>query len=599
MIRACIDIKMNQSRRTYTNNNIATNNNDTLVKAIVPDGGWGWIVCGSCFFGNMAVGGIMLTFGIILPTVRNFFDSGTFSVSLIGSTMIGLTYGIAPLAASLTNRLGIRGVYMIGSLVAFVSFFASAFSSNVYLLILFFGFSGLGLGLMLMPVSVACNLYFEKKRALATGVAKTGFSVGGFVLPFVIYLILEDFDWRGVVWVYGITAFASCVIGSFIKPLELVISGDPNVFKKNHVFPKHSEDFIKIKQSMESSNSISETMEIWKNLANMERTEQIDIIKSNSSDKELPPISYIRDPRLQRRLSIIQLENIKEDLKKEEVKSTEFVFKPNAPEGSKLFLPALARHDSFYDGSLANLFGPMSSTNKNVSSALDALSGQIYSIVSMSVFDEIERKETLKDKLSGLVAVAKSWENLPIAMLFISRFFGNFSMTIFFIELPSIIVHNGFSMWQATVVLTTIGIANSVSRIFIGTVVMDHPNVDSCLLTGVAFFFQGMLLCVLPFTFQYEYLLAYGVIIGVSNSPYWVGLSIALGRMVPLKKVAPTCGFMSIAQGLGSFVGPPIAGLVFDATGSYSLIIYIIAIGYLISGISCCAAAYAHKNQIK
>ena len=103
----------------------------------------------------------------------------------------------------------------------------------------------------------------------------------------------------------------------------------------------------------------------------------------------------------------------------------------------------------------------------------------------------------------------------------------------------------------------------------------------------------------MPFTFQYEYLLAYGVIIGVSNSPYWVGLSIALGRMVPLKKVAPTCGFMSIAQGVGSFVGPPVAGLVFDATENYSLIIYIIAIGYIISGISCCAAAYAHEKQVK
>ena len=590
---------MNRNRIAYTNNNIATNNNDTLVKAIVPDGGWGWIVCGSCFFGNMAVGGIMLTFGIILPTIRNFFDSGTFSVSLVGSTMIGLIYGMAPFAASLTNRLGIRGVYMIGSLVAFISFFASAFSSNVYVLILFFGFSGLGLGFMLMPVSVACNLYFEKKRALATGVAKTGFSVGGFVLPFVIYLILEDFDWRGVVWVYGIIAFMSCVIGSFIKPLELVISGDPNVYKNNHVFHKDSEDFIKNKQSMESSNSISETMEIWKNLANMDCKEQINVMKSNNSTKEIPPISYTTDPRLQRRLSIIRLENVKEDMKKEEVKSTEFVFKPNAPEGSKLFLPVLARHDSFYDGSLANLFGPVSAANKNVSSALDALSGQIYSIVSMSVFDDIERKETLHDKFSGLVAVAKSWENLPIALLVISRVFGNFSMSIFFMELPSIVVHNGFSMWQASVVLTTIGIANSVSRIFIGTVVMDHPNVNSCLLTGVAFFFQGMLLCVLPFTFQYEYLLAYGVIIGVSNSPYWVGLSIALGRMVPLKKVAPTCGFMSIAQGVGSFVGPPIAGLVFDATKNYSLIIYIIAIGYIISGISCCAAAHAHKKQLK
>ena len=70
-----------------------------------------------------------------------------------------------------------------------------------------------------------------------------------------------------------------------------------------------------------------------------------------------------------------------------------------------VFLPALARHDSFYDGSLANLFGPVSSTNKNVSSALDALSGQIYSIVSMSVFDVV---------MKGLVALLSISSNANI-----------------------------------------------------------------------------------------------------------------------------------------------------------------------------------------
>ena len=69
--------------------------------------------------------------------------------------------------------------------------------------------------------------------------------------------------------------------------------------------------------------------------------------------------------------------------------------------------------------------------------------------------------------------------------------------------------------------------------------------------------------------------------------------------MVPLEKVASTCGIMSIAQGLGSTLGSPIAGLVFDATLNYSFVLYIIAVGLIISGVSCCCATDMYQNQSK
>ena len=108
---------------------------------------------------------------------------------------------------------------------------------------------------------------------------------------------------------------------------------------------------------------------------------------------------------------------------------------------------------------------------------------------------------------------------------------------------------------------------------------------------------EALILCVLPFTFDYSHLIVYGIIIGVSNCPYWVGLSSALGRMVPMEKVASICGTMSISQGLGSAVGPPIAGLVFDATQNHSFVLYIIAIGLIISGTSCCCANYMSRTR--
>ena len=569
--------------------------NETFVKALVPDGGWGWIVCISCLVGNIAVGGIVLSFGIILPTIKEFYQEGVFATSLVGSMITGFTYGTAPIAAALTNQIGIRGVYMIGSVIACFSFFLSAFSSNCYVLMIVFGvIGGISLGLILMPVSVACNLYFEKRRPLATGISKTGFSIGGFLFPLMVQNILEDFDWRGVVWVYGITAFISLVFASFVKPLELVFTepvNDSTVKEnRNDNMPGNpNEQLSKIR----AINDLSPCDDRY--FANSQLEMNLRFARNILKSLDEPKIDYKRPPSFQRRMSIIQLENIKKDFKEEKVKNVEFIFKPNAPEGSKLFLPPLARTDTFYDGSLANLFGPISS-NKNVSHAVDAHSGETHSVVCMSVFDqESTEDEKIVEKLEKLVDLS-FWKSLPLSMLFLSRFFGNFSVTIFYVEFPSMLLENGFSMRQASILLTIIGLANSIPRIFMGSL-MDHPRIDSCLVIGAGFLLEALVLCVLPFTFDYSYLIIYGLIIGVSNCPYWVGLSGALGRMVPMEKVASACGTMSISQGLGSAVGPPIAGLVFDTTQSYSFVLYIIAIGLIISGTCCCCATYMNRTK--
>ena len=54
-----------------------------------PDGGWGWVICFACFSCNFVLDGIAYSFGVMLETLVNHFDSNRSSVSWVGSLLVG------------------------------------------------------------------------------------------------------------------------------------------------------------------------------------------------------------------------------------------------------------------------------------------------------------------------------------------------------------------------------------------------------------------------------------------------------------------------------------------------------------------------------
>ena len=49
----------------------------------------------------------------------------------------------------------------------------------------------------LLPAVVAVGYYFEKRRALATGISVCGSGVGTFLLAPLATLLLDEFGWKG------------------------------------------------------------------------------------------------------------------------------------------------------------------------------------------------------------------------------------------------------------------------------------------------------------------------------------------------------------------------------------------------------------------
>lgn len=84
---------------------------------------------------------------------------------------------------------------------------------NIYL--------GIGFGLIYLPAIVHVGYYFEKKRALATGLAVAGSGFGTFIFaPLSVYLLDEYGGWRGANWIMAGFVLNCAVLGCFMRPLK-------------------------------------------------------------------------------------------------------------------------------------------------------------------------------------------------------------------------------------------------------------------------------------------------------------------------------------------------------------------------------------------
>ena len=100
------------------------------------------------------------------------------------------------------NKFGCRPVCIAGGLIACVSLVLSTLVPlKVPLLMLTYGLmGGFGFGMVYLPSVVIVGYYFEKKRALATGIAVCGSGVGCFAFAPLANFLLEVTNFDRKLW---------------------------------------------------------------------------------------------------------------------------------------------------------------------------------------------------------------------------------------------------------------------------------------------------------------------------------------------------------------------------------------------------------------
>ena len=134
-----------------------------------------WMVCFGAFVALIASSGIDNSFGVVIGSLMELLDSNTYNVSWISSVHSTLMYLFASVSSIMLKKFSFRSVIIVGTILCSASYLASAFVQNyVGIFILYGVISGAGTGMLYATANIACVYYFEKWKAIATGLSLSG-----------------------------------------------------------------------------------------------------------------------------------------------------------------------------------------------------------------------------------------------------------------------------------------------------------------------------------------------------------------------------------------------------------------------------------------
>lgn len=84
----------------------------------------------------------------------------------------------------------------------------------------------MGFALSYTPAVAMVNTYFNKRKALAYGIAMSGRAIGIFILPPLLQYLINLYSWRGALLILGGLVSNLCVCGSLMRPLVVQNKGE-------------------------------------------------------------------------------------------------------------------------------------------------------------------------------------------------------------------------------------------------------------------------------------------------------------------------------------------------------------------------------------
>jgi MCP family monocarboxylic acid transporter-like MFS transporter 12 len=217
-----------------------------------------WLIVLGSFIVYFIADGVSLSFGIFTREFINYFNKTDSQavVFLTPALIQALPLFLSPFVCYLIEKYSCRPIAFAGSTLIVLSFILTRFLVNDLIsLNLIMGFmTSCGLAMVYIPAYLIISFYFDKTRALATGIAVSGSGLGLFVLSPLSEYLIDLYEWRDACFLFGAISshlfISACLFRSIKKKSsktlssnELKIEDDTNKLSKRDKF-KH--EFIKI-----------------------------------------------------------------------------------------------------------------------------------------------------------------------------------------------------------------------------------------------------------------------------------------------------------------------------------------------------------------
>ncbi|KPF90599.1 MFS transporter [Rhodopseudomonas sp. AAP120] len=159
---------------------------------------YGWVMVAVTFLTALVSAGAVGAPGVFIVPLQQEFGWTTAEISSALSVRFILFGLMAPFAAALMNRYGLRNVTIAGQVIIALSLIGSVAMTQVWQLVLLWGVAvGIGTGLtaMVLGATVAAR-WFNHRRGLVVGILTASVATGQLVFLPMLAALTERFGWR-------------------------------------------------------------------------------------------------------------------------------------------------------------------------------------------------------------------------------------------------------------------------------------------------------------------------------------------------------------------------------------------------------------------
>lgn len=499
-----------------------------------------WVVCLICLFVNVIVGGVGSSFGILTPSLEEYYNESPSLISFIGSLNMGMLFILDPLVAWLFLKFGLRTTYMTGSLIATISVIASTFSPSAQIMIILYGFfTGIGLACIELMAVIACDTSFEKRRAMASSIARGGIGIGGIILPPLVNSLLSHAGgWQVVLYMFSALFFIPFWVGGLTMVWDYVVNRDDNTMaeEKYKLIDKTNSNQTLTKYH---SDSIRRLQELNLNLVNGAKEYSFPSQKSPSGVSNDIAMLMHAEKWKPRKCSFC------DDL----CDTCDDCIQWNYKNHNETNIHPIRLNE------------PTRSSNKSDTQVSKSLSKQLLVYMRSSLL----------------------WN--PIFLLvMVGKFFGAMSYFIVTILFASLLLEKGFTLTEASNVASVVGATGIIGAILFG-ILTDRTKLNALTVSCFTMGLMSLTIISVTFTNQHELLWFFSICNGFVRNTFMSLGSVLMFDILPYEAYPTAVAYSSVFQGIGTMAGPPFAGYFYSLSHNYTISFCIAAVSALLCGI--------------
>nr|XP_012215074.1 PREDICTED: monocarboxylate transporter 12-B isoform X3 [Linepithema humile] len=597
---------------------------------VPPDGGWGWVIVAASFMCNLVVDGIIFSYGVFLNDIANAFSESKARVALVGSLQTGFYLMVGPFVSALANRYGFRLVAILGSVISCSAFVLSYFSTSIEFLYISYGaIGGIGAGLIYVPAVITTGFYFERWRALATGIAVCGSGIGAFLLAPISDILVKNYGWRGALLFQAGMLLNCAIFGAMFRPLKptrIKVKNTPETAalevkstligqnvsttslhcvqpnrsrffgtNNNTEYPTAAEllgsspNIVNATKSLHSLHKVyMETQILERKLSTSEKRLSVpiypDLDTVNNEEKIAEENNLLSGDleRLNGKVPTIRRHTISRLRTDSECSQKSLKMgKRNPKDPQRPFY----RDDIFYGGSL-NRLPHYRSQQSSV--------GYHMSVTRLPTATDVAEEESgtcylCPESVRRILTTMLDLSLLRSPSFLILAISGGLTMMGFytpFMYVADRAIKADINESTAMFLVSVIGIGNTIGRIVCG-LASSLPGVNALVVNNIFISVGGLVTIFSGLSLSKGYQFFYAASFGLSISVFASLRSILVVDLLGLEKLTNAFGLLLLFQGVAATVGAPLAGAFMDATGSYEASFYLSGSLILISAVIC------------